>query len=79
MLSNYDTWLNAPMEHMMDETERYADWCEAHEVDPDDPEAENAYDDWISDLYESYAEAKAEAAMERRYDAAMERDWDESY
>lgn len=47
--ANYDQWLEAPYQDMMEAQDEFIDWCEANSIDPDDPEAEalfaNAYND----------------------------------
>ena len=44
---NYDSWLVAPMERMMEEADRYLGFCEDHDLDPDDPDSEVIYNDYI--------------------------------
>lgn len=51
-LPGYDQWLERPYQDMIDEADRYFEWCEEHDFDPDDPDSENAYHEFISQLWE---------------------------
>lgn len=54
----HQEWLERPYQDMMDESDRYYDWCEENDLDPDSPEAELAYEDaWASEWdYDDHAE-----------------------
>jgi hypothetical protein len=49
---NYDNWLESVYQEMYEESDRYYDWCELHDADPDTPEAQAAYEDFIDSLFE---------------------------
>lgn len=59
--ANYDNWLERPYQDAMEESDRFYEWCEANDVDPDSDEAETLYVDamegdeygWDPDDYES--------------------------
>lgn len=36
----------------MAESERFVDWCEEHNIDPDDQDAEMLYNDYVDSMYE---------------------------
>lgn len=50
-LPGYDAWLSRPYEDAAIEAERYWDFCEEHGLDPDDPDSESLYSDYL-DLYD---------------------------
>lgn len=52
--TGYDSWLERPYQDAMEESERFTDWCEEHNIDPDDPDAETMYMDYIDASYEDY-------------------------
>lgn len=49
---NYDSWLERPFQDAQEESDRFYDWCETHNIDSDDPNAESAYMDWIDSQWE---------------------------
>lgn len=55
-LPNYDNWLVAPMLDRMEAAEIFMDWCEEHNIEFDDPEAEVMYQDYIEGQYADYPE-----------------------
>lgn len=72
---NYDNWLERPYQDAWEAGERFVDWCEAHDFDPDDPNSERAYEEWLEDLAESAAEAAYERYMDAREYDYYERDY----
>lgn len=62
---NYDQWLERPYQNMMEESDKFVDWCDAHDWDPDDPNADEAYGNWVESEYEALAEAQHEAYLDR--------------
>lgn len=54
--ANYDAWLEAPYQQMMAEADAFYEWCEANDVDSENPEAEDLYMEWIESQYEEYEE-----------------------
>lgn len=72
--AGYDAWLERPYQQMMEESERFYDWCEENEFDPDDEESENSYQEWMEVQYEGAAEAQYEAYLDRMEYEAMEED-----
>jgi hypothetical protein len=65
MLPGYDAWLERPHQDAIAESERFLDWCEEHNIDPDDPDAEMLYQDYIDSSYED------------QYDDIDEREFDD--
>lgn len=59
-LSGYDSWLEEPFQRMCEESDRYYDFCEAKDLDPDSPEAEAAYEEFVLEQEEAYAEYLAD-------------------
>ena len=75
---NYDSWLEAPYQQMIDESDKFYEWCEENGYeDLDDPDqlkyAEEEYQAWLYDMAESWAESQYEAYCDRQYDEMMER------
>lgn len=63
--AGYDAWLERPYQEMMEEGEKFMDWCEENDFDPENLEAETAYQDWIEGQYEGAAEAAYEDYIDR--------------
>lgn len=60
--ANYDSWLEAPYQQMMAESDAYYDWCEANDLDPEAPESEQLYEDsWAADYDFDYEDEWEEA------------------
>ena len=55
-MKDYDNWLVAPYEQMERESDQYYQWCEDHDFDPDDMDAELEYEAWLQDQYEGWLE-----------------------
>lgn len=72
--AGYDAWLERPYQDMMEETDRFIDWCDENELDPEDDEVEASYQEWIEAQYEGAAEAQAEAYLDRMEYEAHEED-----
>lgn len=62
--AGYDAWLERPYQEMCEAADAFVDWCEANDIDPDDPNAEALfeaaamdvdYDDYYD--YDDYEEA----------------------
>lgn len=74
-MSNYDSYLEAPYQAMYEESDRFQDWCDENEVDPDSPDAESLHQEWIDEQAELYAEYmldRLEDRYEDRYDSYYE-------
>lgn len=54
--ANYDSWLERPYQDMVEESDRFMDWCEANDVDPDSPEAEDLYTSSSVEEYDDYVD-----------------------
>lgn len=78
---NYDSWLEAPYQQMMDESDRYYEWAEASDLDPDSEETLAAYDDFLLEMAETWAEEQAERDYDRlEWEYEEMEDWyDESF
>lgn len=50
--ANYDAWLERPYQDMMDESDRYYQWCEDNDMDPDNEDSVTAYNLWCEDTYD---------------------------
>jgi len=50
--AGYDRWLVAPMESMMEEADRFFEFCEDHDLDPDDPDSQVIYSDYLESQYD---------------------------
>ena len=46
----------------------FVDWAEANDLDPDDPDTQDAYDGWQQDMAEDAAERQAEYRAEAAWD-----------
>jgi hypothetical protein len=46
-LPGYDAWLERPYQDACADADRYIEWCESRNMDPDEPESQVAYSDWI--------------------------------
>lgn len=53
-LPNYDSWLCAPYERAAEESERYYQFCEDRDVDPDSVDAESLYQDYLDSVLDDY-------------------------
>lgn len=51
-MRGYDAWLERPYQDACEAADRFLDWCETHNMDPDDPDAETFYNDYIDSLWE---------------------------
>lgn len=49
---SYDRRLEAPYQDAAEASERFTDWCEEHNMDPDHPDAETLYQDYIDAAYD---------------------------
>lgn len=76
-LPGYDAWLERPFQDMCAESDRYYDWCESHDLDPDSPASEAAYEDFCDDLAEQWAEEQAERHADRDEDDFEDWGYDE--
>lgn len=47
--ANYDQWLEEPYQRMIEDDDHYLNWCELEDLDPDDPDALRAYEEFCSD------------------------------
>ena len=54
--AGYDAWLERPYQDMIEESDRYYEWCEEHDMDPDDEDAVTAYNLYLEDSYDYYLE-----------------------
>lgn len=50
--ANYDQWLEAPYQDMIDAADHYYTWCETNNMDPDNEDSVLAYNLWCEDSYE---------------------------
>lgn len=50
--ANYDSWLERPYQDAIEQSEAFVDWCEEHNIDPDDPNAETLYLNYLDALWE---------------------------
>jgi len=49
---NYDAWLERPYQQQMEEADRFFDFCEDHDLDPDDPDSMTIYSDYLESQYD---------------------------
>jgi hypothetical protein len=61
---SYDMWLQAPYQAAAEAADSFADFCDAHDLDPGTPQALAAYEQARDDALEAAAEDRAEAAAE---------------
>jgi hypothetical protein len=54
--ANYDQWLEQPYQDMYAETDEFLDWCETHNMSPDDSASDLAYVAWIDEQTDNYWE-----------------------
>jgi hypothetical protein len=66
---SYDSWLEEPYQRMYAEGDAFVEWCERRGIDPDADDAWDRYESDLADAREAAAEARAEARMD------VERDW----
>ena len=52
--ANYDSWLERPYQDACEAADAFIDWCEDHNIDPEHPDAETLYNDYIDSQYEDY-------------------------
>lgn len=54
--ANYDQWLEEPYQRLVEDSDRYNDWCESEGLDPDVPETSEAYAEYcmVEYGYEDY-------------------------
>lgn len=50
--AGYDQWLERPYQDMIEESDRYFDWCEDNDLDPDDPASQDLFAEAVTDEYE---------------------------
>lgn len=66
----YDDWLVAPYEEAAERADAFTDFCEAHDLDPDDPGAEDAFDAHLEAAAEEAELARSEARLDARRERA---------
>ena len=49
---NYDAWLERPYQRAAEAADMFIDWCETHNIEPDDPDAEVLYQDYLDAQWE---------------------------
>ncbi len=74
-LPGYDAWLERPYQQMCEESDRFIDWCEENDVDPEDDDATALYEQAQQDAAEELAERRAEDMAERMMDAAYDMEY----
>jgi hypothetical protein len=77
-MRNYDTWLQRPYQERAEENDAFVSFCEANDLDPDDPASEQAYEQDRTDRQEERAERLAEerADAELDYEPGYEPNYD---
>ena len=51
-LPGFDRWLEQPYVDAAEAAERFENWCEAHNIEPENPDAETMYMDWVDAQWE---------------------------
>lgn len=78
-LGNFDAWLEGPIQDLYEEYDRFYNWMEEEGYDPNNTEevkeAEIAYQRYLEDIAEAYADAAVDAMLDYEYDYVEEMEW----